>query len=128
MKPHTPPQSQRSIKPRKQRNWREHAPLHMRTRLLAAHLAKDLRAQYKRRALPVRVGDRVKILRGQFKAAEGRIERVDKRRLKVFVAKAEQFKKDGSKVLYPLEPSNLLIVQLAAEDKRRLKHHGTTPP
>lgn len=116
----TPPASRRSVKPRKQRNWRAHAPLHARTRLLAVHLAKTLRAKYRRRALPVRVGDRVKVIRGQFKAAEGRVERVDKRRLKVFVTKVEHFKKDGSRVFYPLEPSNLLLLDLAAPDRRRL--------
>jgi len=105
--------------PRKQRRFRFNAPLHVRQKMVAAHLSKELREEFKRRSLPVRKGDRVRILRGKFKGKEGVVARVDLRRLKVFVEGITQKKADGSEVLFPLDPSNLLIIEVDRSDERR---------
>ena len=105
--------------PRKQRRFRFRAPLHVRQKMVAAHLSKELREEFKRRSLPVRKGDRVRILRGKFKGKEGVVARVDLRRLKVFVEGITRKKADGSEVLFPLDPSNLLIIEVDRSDERR---------
>ena len=38
---------------------------------------------------------------------------------KVFLNEIEVIKKDGTKQLVPLNPSNLLIIQLNTDDKKR---------
>src|SRR3989344_7301488 len=108
-----------SVKVRKQRKYVHAAPLHIKQHLLGAHLAKELRTKYKRRTINVRTGDTVKVVRGQFRAKTGKIERVLLRKGYVHVAGVEIAKRDGSKVPYPVHPSNLLITDLDLKDKRR---------
>lgn len=110
-----------SRQPRKQRKYRANAPLHVKGKFLSARLVKELRDKHGTKALRVRAGDKVRILRGTFAGREGKIERVDVRNGKVFVTKIETVKKDGAtKVPYPLEPSNLMITEMHA-DKKRVK-------
>jgi large subunit ribosomal protein L24 len=85
------------------------------------HLAKELRHKYGKRNTQLRTGDKVKILRGQFAKKEGKVERIDLKRERVFVTGIELIKKDGTKILSPLEPSNLMIIDLTLDDKKR-KH------
>lgn len=107
-----------SVQPRKQRKYRYNAPLHVAGTFLGVHLAKDLRAKYGTRSLRVRAGDEVVVTRGQFSGRSGKVERVDTKRTRVFVAGIDQAKRDGTKRLYPLQPSNLTITKVA-DDKRR---------
>ena len=60
-----------SKKPRKQRRAQMEAPAHKMRAFLGAHLSKDLRAKHKTRSIPLRKGDTVKIMRGQFKSLTG---------------------------------------------------------
>lgn len=108
-----------SKQPRKQRKYVYNAPLHIKHKLLAAHLSKTLREKLKKRAIPVRKGDKVKVSRGQFAGKEGKISKVMLRKSKVYVDGVEMIKKDGTKVFYPLHPSNLIITELNMDDKRR---------
>lgn len=107
-----------SKRPGKQRKFVAKAPLHARGRFLSAHLSKDLREKHKCRSLRIRKGDKVKIMRGKFKGSAGSVEMVDVRNLRVFVAGASLTKKDGTKSLYPLHSSNLLITELAVDPRR----------
>jgi len=106
---------------RKQRKFRANAPLHIRTSFVSAHLEKSLRQKYKKRSLPLRVGDKVTILVGDFSKKSGKINRVDRDNYKVYVEGIEIQKKDGSKTFPPIEPSNVIITELNLEDKRRIK-------
>ncbi len=108
-----------SVKPGKQRTYVRNAPLHVRNTFLGSHLSKDLRQKLKMRALRVRKGDKVKVMRGQHKGKTGTVDRVDTERKKVFITGIEFAKKDGSKALYPVHPSKLMIQELHS-DKRRL--------
>lgn len=69
--------------------------------------------------MQVRKGDKVKVLRGKFKKQEGKVERVDLKRERLFVTSMEYTKKNGTKIMVPLRPSNLMIVALDMADKRR---------
>lgn len=109
-----------SKKPTKQRNYVKKAPIHIRSKLLGSHLSKDLRQKLKTRSLRPRKGDKVKVIRGQHKGKTGAVDRVNTKRAKIYVTGVEFTKKDGSKAMYPVHPSNLIITELQA-DKRRLQ-------
>lgn len=110
-----------SKQPRKQRKYRYNAPLHVKHKFLHSHLSKELRKKYNRRAIGVKKGDKVIIVRGRFKKHSGKIEHVDMKRCKIFVGKAEITKKDGSKGFYPIDPSKVIITELNFSDKNRIK-------
>jgi large subunit ribosomal protein L24 len=109
-----------SAQPRKQRLLHYQAPLHQRGKFLGAHLSEELRKKLGRRSLRVRKGDRVRIVRGDFKGLEGEVLSVDTKRERVYVQGASLRKADGTEVPMGIHPSNLVILRLA-EDKRRMK-------
>ena len=110
-----------SKKPRKQRKYRFSAPLHIKQKLSHSHLSKDLRKKYKMRSISVIKGDKVKIMRGRFRKHEGKIERVDLKRTRLFVSGVETTKKDGTKANIALHPSKVIIIELNLDDKLRQK-------
>lgn len=109
-----------SKKPSKQRAYACNAPDHVIGKFVCSHLAKPLREKTKHRSLRVRKGDKVKVLRGQFKGKTGTVDRVAVAQSKVFITGVEYVKKDGGKFMYGIHPSNLLITDLEGNDKRRL--------
>ncbi|MBW2993001.1 50S ribosomal protein L24 [Candidatus Woesearchaeota archaeon] len=110
-----------SKQPRKQRKYRANAPLHIKQKFVSSHLSKDLKKKYGKRNIIVRKGDRVKITRGEFKNKIGKIDRTDLKKSKVYIEGVEIVKKDGTKVLRQIEPSNIIILELNLDDKKRLK-------
>ena len=117
-----------STKPKKQRKYRHNAPLHIKKNMLAANLSKELRKKFGRRSLPLRKGDRVKILRGEFRKKTGKVEIVERKSLRVYIEGIEETKRDGTKVKTGIHPSNLQIVDLHLEDKKRIKKLGGKKP
>lgn len=109
-----------SVQPRKQRAYVRSAPLHVRGDFIASHLSKELRQKHKRRAVRLKVGDKVKIMRGSFRNKTGKVERINVKEQKVYITGIELVKRDGSKALIPVHPSNVLIQELDLSDKRRL--------
>lgn len=114
-----------SKQPRKQRKYRFNAPLHVRQKLVKVHLSKELRKKYGFRSIQPKQGDTVKIVRGQFKKKTGKIERVELKRGRIYVAGLEFTKKEGAKAFYPINPSNVVATELAdMDDKKRKKVLG----
>ncbi|HDD31164.1 MAG TPA: 50S ribosomal protein L24 [Thermococcus litoralis] len=111
----------KSKQPRKQRKFLYNAPLHLRHKIVSATLSKELRQKYGIRALPIRSGDKVKIMRGDFKGHEGKVVEVDLKRYRIHVEGATLRKVNGTEVFYPIHPSNVMIVELNLEDERRKK-------
>jgi len=110
-----------SKQPRKQRKYRYNAPLNIKSKFLGSHLSKELKDKYRKRSIQIRKGDSIKVLRGQFKNKTGKIDRVDIKKSKVYITGIEVTKKDGTKALYPIHPSNLIITNLNLDDKKRKK-------
>ena len=108
-----------SKQPRKQRKLIYKAPLHIRHKLMAVKLSEELREQYKRRSLPVKKGDTVKVMRGDFKDHEGKVEKMDLKNYRVMIEGMSVQKPDGNKVYHAVHPSNLMIVELDMEDDER---------
>jgi large subunit ribosomal protein L24 len=113
-----------SKSPRKQRKYQINAPLHIKSKFLSAHLSKELRQKYSMRSITLRKGDKVKIMRGSFSGKSGKIDRLDLKKTKAYIAGIEVVKKDGTKILRPLHPSKLMITELNLDDKKRLKRSG----
>jgi len=110
-----------SKQPRKQRKYIAKAPLHIKKKQLSTNLSKELRQKHKRRNLELKKGDRVKIMRGKYKGKTGKINNIKIKMLKVYIEGIQIKKLDGSKIMVPLKSSNLQIIELNLEDKRRLK-------
>ena len=109
-----------SIQPRKQRKALYTAPLHIRRKIMSANVSKELRAEVGKRSLPIKVGDKFQVVRGDFKGHEGKVESIDAKRYKVTVEGVTLSKPDGNAVLLPIHPSNLMIIEADLKDERRL--------
>lgn len=109
----------RSVKPRKQRKYLFQAPLHLKQKMMHVHLSSELRTKFGVRNVQLRKGDKIKVLRGQYVKKEGKVERVNLKRQQVYVNGVDYVKKDGNKVFVPLHPSNLMIIDLVLDDKKR---------
>lgn len=115
----------KSTKPEKQRKYLYNAPYHLRGKFMSSPLSGDMKKKLGRSKVRVRSGDKVKILRGQFKGKEEKVESVDLGNYRVYIEKVEQVKKDGTKTYYPIHPSNLMITEANTEDKKRFKDKGS---
>ena len=109
---------------RKQKKFRMNAPLHIRHKMLGANLSKELRAKYNKRSIPVKKGDKVKIMVGKFKKKEGKVVDVDLRTMRVSIEGIQIQKKDWTKVNVYIQPSNIQIQELNLEDKERIKQNA----
>lgn len=98
---------------RKQRKYRENAPLHIKHKFMSANLSKDLRKKNGKRNLPVKKGDSVKVMRGKFAGKQGKISHVDLNRERVSIEGLQVQKKDGTKVNVYFHPSKIQITELA---------------
>jgi large subunit ribosomal protein L24 len=87
--------------------------------MMAAHLSAELRKKYKRRALPVRRGDEVEIMRGGFKGRKGKITRVDTKKYRVYIEGVTRKRTSGTLASVPIHPSKLRLVRLDLTDKWR---------
>jgi len=108
-----------SKQPRKQRKYRYNAPLHIRGKFLSCHLSPDLRKKYGFRSFRVRVGDKVRVMRGQHKKSEEKVIEVNMKTLKIYIDKKQITRTDGNVARIPFRPSNLMIIDLDLSDKIR---------
>ena len=113
-----------SKQPQKQRKYLANAPLHIRKKFVSVNLSKDLRKKYGKRKIPIRKGDVVKIMRGKFRNKQGKVKEVKLKISKIVVEGIHVKKQDGSKAHVKLQPSNLQIIELNLEDKKRMKKLG----
>ncbi len=109
-----------SKNPTKQRKYQRNAPLHIKRKLLSAHLSKELRQKYNVRSLPIRKGDVVIVMRGYFKGRKSEVEKINVKETRVYLKGITRKKADGSEISIPFHPSNLMIVELNLSDKYRL--------
>jgi len=111
----------KSRQPRKQRRVFFNLPLHLRWHLFNAPLSSELRKELGIRRLPVRKGDVVRIMRGDWKGHEGKVVRVDLKRVAIYVEGVTVKRADGTERYYPIHPSKIMIVKLGELDKIRRK-------
>ncbi|ALU11358.1 50S ribosomal protein L24 [Ignicoccus islandicus DSM 13165] len=110
-----------SKKPSKQRKFYFNAPLHLRHKFMNAPLSEELQKKYGVKRLPVRKGDTVKIVRGKFRGHEGKVAKVDLKKVRIYVDGATIENSRGERVFYPIHPSKVIITNLGEVDKVREK-------
>ena len=106
-------------KPCKQRKRFFNAPQHRRRRMLSARLSDDLTENHKVRRLPVRTGDSVRVMRGDFAGLEGKVQRVDYSNGRIFVEGMAREKSAGLSSQLPVHVTKVRITNLNLSDKWR---------
>ena len=115
-----------SKQPRKQRLARYTAPYHRRHREMSAPIDRGLRERQLARgfmyprAIPVRKGDRVLIVRGEGKGNNAaKVAKIDRKARKIYIEGYTYFKSDGTELQRPVDASNLVIINPDWSDIRR---------
>ena len=109
-----------SSQPRKVRSrFIYKAPLHVKRKMIVAPLSKEARDQYGVKRVQLRVGDKVLIKKGRFKGHIGKIEKIDIKRMRIYVEGATRKKVDKSVVKVPIRPWNVEVLELDLSDKVR---------
>jgi len=92
--------------------------------MMSAHLSESYLEDRKRkfpRAVPVRKGDIVKVLRGDDAGKEGKVASVDYRDFRITIEGITHAKSDGTQVAKAIHPSNVIITKLDETDPLRLR-------
>jgi len=110
-----------SKKPNKQRKFRKTASLHIKQKMLKAHLSKELKEKYKKRSIGLKKGDKVKIMRGKYADKEGTITKVDLKGGYINVDKIYVSTKSGKELSVKIDPSNVMVLELVLDDDKRIK-------
>jgi len=84
-----------------------------------APLSDQLSEKYRRRNIAVRKGDTVKIVRGDFKNVEGKVQRVDVKRGRLYVEGVTRQKVKGGTTPLSVSASKVVVTALSLDDKRR---------
>jgi len=105
--------------PCKQRKRLYNAPAHIRHKIMAAPLTKDLAKKHGVKTLPVRKGDTVRIQRGDNKGFEGKISRVDLKNYHIYLEGLTREKVDGTNIFLSVHPSKVVIKNFSLNDKKR---------
>jgi len=108
-----------TTKPSKQRKYLYQASAHRVRKLLSAPLSDELRTAQGRRSYPVRRGDTVKIVRGDFAGVEGKVATVDTKRQRLFVEGVSREKVAGTSTPVSVHSSKVMITKLTLDDKWR---------
>ena len=109
----------KTTKPKKQRKRLHQAPLHERYRRFASPLSPELKKSHNTGSVPVRTGDTVRVMRGDYRGLEGKVTRVDRKNYRVFVEGVTREKVDGTSTPVPIHPSKVMITRLNLDDKWR---------
>ena len=109
----------KTTKPRKQRKRLFNAPIHQKRKRVTAMLSKELQKSKNKSTIVIRTGDDVEAMRGSNKKRRGEVQFVDYKKGKIFVKNITKKKTDGSEVMVPIAASNVKIVKLKEDDKRR---------
>jgi len=94
-------------------------PRHRIRILLSAPFSAELRSSHGRRSYPVRKGDTVKIVRGDFAGIEGKINKIDTKRQRLFVEGVSREKVAGTSTNVSVHTSKVKITKLNMDDKWR---------
>jgi len=113
-----------SHKPRKQRKRLFNMPHHLRKAAMTIPLTESLVDRLKVKRIPVRRGDEVTIIKGDYKGVRGSVTRVNTEKRRLFIQGVTREKSDGTVVPIHISPSNLVITKLDTSDKRRTKARG----
>jgi large subunit ribosomal protein L24 len=111
---------QKTKSPGKNRKRRYNASNHKRNKFFHAKLIDDLRVEHGIRRIGIREGDHVMVIRGEFKEVEGKVSKVDRKKVRIFIEGVQIEKTGGSSFDYGIRPSDVMITKLnLKKDKYR---------
>jgi large subunit ribosomal protein L24 len=96
-----------------------HVSKHQRDKMISARLDDTLRGQYKKRSVRVIKGDSVKVVRGEYKGVEGKVEKVNTGHETLHIEGISREKIKGGQVKVPIHSSNVMVTVLNLSDKYR---------
>ncbi|KAF9454656.1 ribosomal protein L24 [Macrolepiota fuliginosa MF-IS2] len=104
---------------RKSRKAHFSAPSSIRRKIMSSGLAKELRAKYNTRSLPIRKDDEVRIVRGKYKGREGKVTQVYRKKWVIHVDRVQRDKSNGASAPIGIHPSNVVITTIKLDKDRR---------
>merc|ERR1719338_99444 len=106
---------------KKQRKRHFTAPSHIRRKLMAAPLSKDLRGKYGVKNIPIRKDDEVQVVRGHYKGQQvGKVVQCYRKKFCVCIERIQREKANGASVYVGIHPSKVCIVKLKMDKDCKL--------
>ncbi|MDQ3883000.1 MAG: 50S ribosomal protein L24 [Thermoproteota archaeon] len=96
-----------------------HIPKHKRDKMVGAILDDTLRKQYGRKNIRVVKGDSIRVMRGEYKGVEGKVEKVNTENATFHVEGIQREKIRGGQVKVPIHSSNVMVISLNLDDDYR---------
>ncbi len=96
-----------------------HLPKHRRDKMAGAVLEDSLRKQYGRKNIRVIKGDSVRLMRGEYKGVEGKVEKVNTEQSTFHIEGIQREKIRGGQVKVPIHSSNVMVISLNLDDDFR---------
>src|ERR671919_1793864 len=96
-----------------------HIPKHQRDKMVGAVLEESLRKQYGRKNIRVVKGDSVRVMRGEYKGVEGKVEKVNTEHATFHIEGVQREKIRGGQVKVPIHSSNVMVISLNLDDDYR---------
>jgi large subunit ribosomal protein L24 len=87
--------------------------------LVCSNLSDNLKKQYNKKSTSVVKGDTVRIMRGEYKGVEGKVEKISTNKGKLSIEGVQREKIKGGQVKVLIHASNVKISSLNMDDKYR---------
>src|ERR671911_1881625 len=94
-------------------------PKHQRDKMVGAVLEDSLSKQYGRKNIRVIRGDSVRVMRGEYKGVEGKVEKVNTEQTTFHIEGIQREKIRGGQVKVPIHSSNVMVISLNLDDDYR---------
>lgn len=91
---------------------------------ICSNLSNNLKKGYNRRSLRIVKGDSVKIMRGEYKGVEGKVEKLNTLKGRLSIEGVQREKIKGGQVKVQIHASNVRITSLHLDDKYRKNKIG----
>lgn len=86
---------------------------------ISSNLSNNLKKDYGKKSAAIVKGDTVKILRGEYKGVEGKVEKLDTNKGRLSIEGVQREKIKGGNVKVRIHASNVQITSLHLDDKMR---------
>src|ERR671910_2935014 len=96
-----------------------HIPKHQRDKMVGAVLEDSLRKQFGRKNIRVVKGDSVRVMRGEYKGIEGKVEKVNTEHATFHIEGIQREKIRGGQVKVPIPSSKVMVISLNLDDNYR---------
>jgi large subunit ribosomal protein L24 len=91
---------------------------------ICSNLSSNLKKEYNRKSLRIVKGDSVKIMRGEYKGVEGKVEKLNTVKGRLSIEGVQREKIKGGQVKVQIHASNVRLMSLHLDDKYRKNKLG----